>query len=582
MLNKLNNLNKGAQCLLVIIISGIILLFVSFIEIGFAKRVSYGQLVDYINSGEVDVVNFNRANGSARITINGKSMFSYVPNDEIFTKNIEERLEKGDNLVFSVKYENDMVQIALSILPPLILVLGTLVVMKGVFKKNGGIMGNTDLILIPTKTKTCFEDVAGIEEERSQVMDVVNYLRNPEKFNEMGARIPKGILLVGPPGNGKTLLARALAGEANVDFYSFSGSSFEEKLVGVGASRIRSIFEELKMKDSPSIVFIDEIDAMGRDRVHDENGAQTLNQLLTEMDGFEKNSNIVVLAATNNYSLLDPALVRPGRFDRIVRVSSPDKNARIEILKLHAEGKKFEDDVQFEKLAKLTAGFSGADLENLLNEAAIIAVTRDAKAIASADLDEAFYRVAVGLKKKRCVSENELKTTAYHEAGHAVAANYLQSNSFNFGISIIPRGDAAGFNCISSGELGNRSKEAIEQEIAVLYAGREAERFFFDQVSIGASNDYQKASNLVYKMVTEWNLVEKDVFMVKIPGEKTYNETLEKNRYDETEIVAKRCNELARKTIEEHKDEVEALALLLLEKEVLSADEITAFFSNHK
>ena len=362
------------------------------------------------------------------------------------------------------------------------------------------------------KRKTTFADVAGADEEKEELREIVEFLKDPKKYNELGARIPKGVLLVGPPGTGKTLLARAVAGEAGVQFFSISGSDFVEMFVGVGASRVRDLFEQAK-KNSPCIIFIDEIDAVGRQRGaglgggHDER-EQTLNQLLVEMDGFGVNEGVIMIAATNRPDILDPALMRPGRFDRQVIVGRPDIKGREEILKVHAKGKPLAPDVVLKTIAKSTAGFTGADLENLLNEAALLAARKDLKAITMTEVEEATIKVVVGAEKKsRVMSDAEKKLTAYHEAGHAIATYFCPTQDPVHQISIIPRGMAGGFTMsLPSEDKSYRSKKEMKEDIVVLLGGRVAEALIIGDISTGASNDIERATKLAFAMVAQYGM----------------------------------------------------------------------------
>lgn len=362
------------------------------------------------------------------------------------------------------------------------------------------------------KRKTTFADVAGADEEKEELREIVEFLKDPKKYNELGARIPKGVLLVGPPGTGKTLLARAVAGEAGVQFFSISGSDFVEMFVGVGASRVRDLFEQAK-KNSPCIIFIDEIDAVGRQRGaglgggHDER-EQTLNQLLVEMDGFGANEGVIMIAATNRPDILDPALMRPGRFDRQVIVGRPDIKGREEILKVHAKGKPLAPDVVLKTIAKSTAGFTGADLENLLNEAALLAARKDLKAITMTEVEEATIKVVVGAEKKsRVMIDAEKKLTAYHEAGHAIATYFCPTQDPVHQISIIPRGMAGGFTMsLPSEDKSYRSKKEMKEDIVVLLGGRVAEALIIGDISTGASNDIERATKLAFAMVAQYGM----------------------------------------------------------------------------
>lgn len=403
-----------------------------------------------------------------------------------------------------------------------ILVTGILFVVVWIFimKKMGGGLGGKEMNFGKAKIKntndekrkTTFEDVAGADEEKEELEEIVEFLKAPDKYNKLGARIPKGVLLVGPPGTGKTLLARAVAGEAGVPFFSISGSDFVEMFVGVGASRVRDLFEQAK-KDSPCIIFIDEIDAVGRQRGaglgggHDER-EQTLNQLLVEMDGFGANEGVILIAATNRPDVLDPALMRPGRFDRQVIVSYPDINGREAILKVHARKKPLAPDVKLKTIAKTTAGFTGADLENLLNEAALLAARKNKKAITMEEIEEATIKVVVGAEKKtRVMSDKEKKLTAYHEAGHAICFHELATQDPVHEISIIPRGMAGGYTMpLPSEDKSYNSRTEMLEDIVVCLGGRVAEAIILDDISTGASNDIEKATKTARDMVTKYGM----------------------------------------------------------------------------
>lgn len=406
---------------------------------------------------------------------------------------------------------------------PNIILLGALVIFWIYFmrKLSNGMVGDGKTMgfgkakiksISDEKRKTTFADVAGADEEKEELREIVEFLKDPKKYNELGARIPKGVLLVGPPGTGKTLLARAVAGEAGVQFFSISGSDFVEMFVGVGASRVRDLFEQAK-KNSPCIIFIDEIDAVGRQRGaglgggHDER-EQTLNQLLVEMDGFGANEGVIMIAATNRPDILDPALMRPGRFDRQVIVGRPDIKGREEILKVHAKGKPLAPDVVLKTIAKSTAGFTGADLENLLNEAALLAARKDLKAITMTEVEEATIKVVVGAEKKsRVMSDAEKKLTAYHEAGHAIATYFCPTQDPVHQISIIPRGMAGGFTMsLPSEDKSYRSKKEMKEDIVVLLGGRVAEALIIGDISTGASNDIERATKLAFAMVAQYGM----------------------------------------------------------------------------
>ena len=436
-----------------------------------------------------------------------------------------------------------------------------------------------------------FADVAGAQEEKQELQELVDFLKEPQKFIDLGARIPKGVLLVGPPGTGKTLLARAVAGEAGVKFLSISGSDFVELYVGVGASRVRDLFEQAK-KESPAIVFIDEIDAVGRQRGaglgggHDER-EQTLNQLLVEMDGFAANEGVIVLAATNRQDILDPALLRPGRFDRQVYVGRPDMKGREEILRVHTRKKPLADDVDLKEIARETTGFTGADLENLMNESALLAARKDQPYITLADVQQSVIKVIAGPEKKsRVVPEHERRLTAYHEAGHAVMHHCLPSVDPVHEVTIIPRGQAGGMTISLPGEdRGYYSKRYMEEEIAALLGGRVAESLFLDDISTGASNDIQRASEIARKMVTAYGMSERlgsvsfdsgsdEVFIGRSMAQaKTYSEEVAAQIDQEVKAIIDAAYRRCQEVLSAHREQMEAAAAYLLEHETMSGED---------
>ena len=449
------------------------------------------------------------------------------------------------------------------------------------------------------KSNVTFKDVAGLDEEREEMMEIVDFLKNPQKYFAMGARIPKGILLVGSPGTGKTLIAKAVAGEANVPFYSISGSDFVEMFVGVGASRVRDMFKNAK-QNSPCIIFIDEIDAVGRQRGaglgggHDER-EQTLNQLLVEMDGFSTNSGVIVLAATNRSDILDPALLRPGRFDRQIVVPLPDLKAREQILQVHARGKKISPKVNMLDIARRTPGFSGADIENLLNEAALLAARENAKEIKIYHIDEAVDRVIMGpAKKSRKYSEKEKAVVAYHEAGHAVIGIRLKNAQKVQKITIIPRGEAGGYNLMMPEEESFiHTKEALEAEITGLLGGRIAEELIFKQQTTGAQNDFQKATRIARAMVTEYGMsslgpIEYEtntgsVFLGRdYMKEKNFSDQVALEIDNEVRKIISACFELGKQTIMENKSLLDLIARHLVEIETLNKEDIEELVNTGK
>ncbi|MBE6914346.1 MAG: ATP-dependent zinc metalloprotease FtsH [Ruminococcaceae bacterium] len=449
------------------------------------------------------------------------------------------------------------------------------------------------------KKKTTFADVAGCDEEKEELAEIVHFLKNPKQYTDMGARIPKGVLLVGPPGTGKTLLAKAVAGEANVQFLSISGSDFVELYVGVGAGRVRDLFEQAK-KAAPAIIFIDEIDAVGRQRGsglgggHDER-EQTLNQLLVEMDGFGNNDGVIVMAATNRADILDNALLRPGRFDRQVYVGLPDIRGREAILKIHAKGKPLGDDVNLNSTAKGTAGFSGADLENLMNEAALLAVRREKRFVTSEEVEEAILKVSMGPEKKsKKMSEKARKLTAYHEAGHAIAGKYLEHTDPVHYITIIPRGAAGGFTMFRPQEdLENfKSRSEMFEHIVMGLGGRISEKLFLDDISTGASGDIQQATGMARAMVTQYGMSEKlgpisydssdhSIFIGRDFGQtKSYSEETAALIDAEVKRIFDEAESVCEKLLLEHKDTLIAVAEYLLQNETMDGEEFN-YFCDH-
>ncbi|NNV07096.1 ATP-dependent zinc metalloprotease FtsH [Geobacillus sp. C56-T2] len=448
------------------------------------------------------------------------------------------------------------------------------------------------------KRKVRFRDVAGADEEKEELVEIVEFLKDPRKFAELGARIPKGVLLVGPPGTGKTLLARAVAGEAGVPFFSISGSDFVEMFVGVGASRVRDLFETAK-KNAPCIIFIDEIDAVGRQRGaglgggHDER-EQTLNQLLVEMDGFNGNEGIIIIAATNRPDILDPALLRPGRFDRQITVDRPDVKGREAVLRVHARNKPLDESVDLKTIAMRTPGFSGADLENLLNEAALVAARRNKKKIDMSDIDEATDRVIAGpAKKSRVISEKERRIVAFHEAGHTVIGMVLADAEMVHKVTIVPRGQAGGYAVMLPKEDRYfMTKAELMDKITGLLGGRVAEEIVFNEVSTGAHNDFQRATNIARRMVTEFGMSEKlgplqfgqpsgQVFLGRdLHNEQNYSDKIAYEIDLEIQRIIKECYDKAKQILTEYRDKLDLIANTLLEVETLDAEQIKHLFEH--
>lgn len=451
---------------------------------------------------------------------------------------------------------------------------------------------------MPDKKRVTFKDVAGADEEKEELAEIVDFLKQPKKYIELGARIPKGVLLVGPPGTGKTLLAKAISGEAGVPFFSISGSDFVEMFVGVGASRVRDLFEQAK-KNSPCIIFIDEIDAVGRQRGaglgggHDER-EQTLNQLLVEMDGFGVNEGIIMIAATNRPDILDPALLRPGRFDRQIVVGAPDVKGREEILKVHVKNKPLSEEIKLDVLSKRTPGFTGADIENLTNEAALLAVRRGKKVIGMDEMEEAITRVIAGPEKKsRVISEHDRKLTAYHEAGHAVVMKLLPNADPVHQISIVPRGMAGGYTMhLPQEDRAYTSKSKLEDEMVGLLGGRVAEKLIIGDISTGAKNDIDRASNIARKMVMEYGMSEElgpiafgadhdEVFLGRDLGRnRNFSEEIGSKIDKEIKRLIDEAYDSAQKLLKENLNKLHAVAQALLEKEKLEAEEFEEIFQN--
>ncbi len=492
---------------------------------------AYSEIVQIFRGGEVKEFTLNLSSGALKYTLNGEETAkSYtVPNVDIFLNDVHNFINEY-NMTAETPIEYDYIKGSngswwASMLPMVLMSLLLVAFMFYIYRKMGNTIMNENNRTLSfgkariklgkdEKRKTTFKDVAGADEEKAELEEIVEFLRSPETFSALGARIPKGVLLVGPPGTGKTLLARAVAGEAGVPFFSISGSDFVEMYVGVGASRVRDLFDQAK-KHSPSILFIDEIDAVGRHRGagmgggHDER-EQTLNQLLIEMDGFGANEGVIIIAATNRPDILDPALLRPGRFDRQLTVGAPDVKGREEILKVHARNKPLAPDVDLKVIAQSTAGFTGADLENLLNEAALLAAKRKKKAVTMTEIEEATIKCVVGTEKKsRKMSDKEKKLTAYHEAGHAVATYFLPDQDPVHQISIIPTGMAGGFTMsLPSEDKSYRAKKDMLDDLVVLLGGRVAEKVVIGDISTGASNDIERASEIARSMVTKYGMSE--------------------------------------------------------------------------
>jgi cell division protease FtsH len=562
------------------------------------NNITYDNFVTHLEKGEVKSFSMQPERGvyevRGELTVGtNKNFLTYIPNSE----KILDRIDKAgkDVEVLPAKETSGWVTFFTSIIPFVIIFIlfffllnqaqgGGSRVMN--FGKSKAKLYNDD------KKKVRFRDVAGADEEKQELVEVVEFLKDPRKFAELGARIPKGVLLVGPPGTGKTLLARATAGEAGVPFFSISGSDFVEMFVGVGASRVRDLFENAK-KNAPCIIFIDEIDAVGRQRGaglgggHDER-EQTLNQLLVEMDGFGANEGIIIVAATNRADILDPALLRPGRFDRQITVDRPDVIGREAVLKVHARNKPLDDSVNLKNIAMRTPGFSGADLENLLNEAALVAARASKKKIDMEDIDEATDRVIAGpAKKSRVISEKERNIVAFHEGGHTVIGLVLDEADMVHKVTIVPRGQAGGYAVMLPREDRYfMTKPELLDKIVGLLGGRVAEEIVFGEVSTGAHNDFQRATGIARKMVTEYGMSDKlgplqfgqaqgQVFLGRdLHNEQNYSDAIAYEIDLEIQRIIKECYERARKILTENRDKLDLIAKTLLEVETLVAEQI--------
>ena len=580
------------------------------------EKLEYYQIVSLFDEGKITEYKLNLSSGALVYYVEGdkqEKTFS-VPSVSLFIEDVHENVikynrENPDKPIKAGYVSGSTGQWIYNIVPTLLL----LVVMGGLtffmFRRMNQTMTNENNRTMSfgkarikqakdEKRKTTFADVAGADEEKEELEEIVQFLKNPSKFDMLGARIPKGVLLVGPPGTGKTLLARAVAGEADVPFFSISGSDFVEMYVGVGASRVRDLFDQAK-KNSPSIIFIDEIDAVGRHRGagmgggHDER-EQTLNQLLVEMDGFGANEGVIVIAATNRPDILDPALLRPGRFDRQVTVNYPDTKGRTEILKVHAKGKPLAPDVDLNSIAHATVGFTGADLENLLNEAALLAARRSKKAITMEEIDEATLKVQVGSEKKsHKMNEKAKKLTAYHEAGHAVSSFYLDNQDPVHQISIIPRGMAGGYTLYRPVEDKNyTSKNEMLDNLVSLLGGRVAEALVLGDISTGASNDIERATEIARSMVTKYGMSEKlgpiafggesnEVFLGRdFNHVRNYSESVASQIDEEIENIIRNAYNRTTAILTEHMDKLHAVAKKLYDSEKMTGEEFAAIMSD--
>lgn len=597
--NKENNKKNNKYMIAGIIVSIVVIILAgvtAYLMLSKNKtddnKIPYTDLIKQITDGEIEKIEMTVGSTSLKVKVKGieEEKTSIVPNTQAFIELVQEKVAEGNNIELIQNPQPvilKMSQTLFSLLPTLVIVALFIMVfkMQGLGEKGKVYDAET------TKEKIKFDDVAGLDEEKQEMIEIVQFLKEPEKFTKMGAKVPKGVLLYGKPGTGKTLIAKAIAGEAGVPFISMSGSEFIEMFAGLGASRVRKLFEKAR-KVAPCIVFIDEIDAIGSRRSSG-NGAesennQTLNQLLVEMDGFDTNETIIVLAATNRPEMLDKALLRPGRFDRQITINVPDKRGREEILKIHSKGKNFAENVSLKTIAEDTAGLTGAELANILNESAILATVNEHEVIEQEDIEEAFKKVTIGLQKtSRVYSEKDKKLTAYHEAGHAIVSRYLETQEPVKEISIIPRGMAGGYTMNKTNEDKNYiSKTEMEERLIVLMAGRAAEKIIINDISTGASNDFEVATKIAKDMVTVYGMsdvvgtisinIEKDPYELQLLGEK-YADAIGA----EVKILLDTAYLKAQTLISNHIDKLHEVAQTLLEKETITESEFERIFNEN-
>jgi cell division protease FtsH len=600
---------RNGIVMLVLVVGTVALLYTWISASGTAKTMGYGEFLAKVQAGEVEKV--EQQGDTLTITLKGSPLpvTSNVPT--ILTNVLQDMrtaAESGkqqfDPSIYLSKPAPDTswVGLLLTGLLPLLVIGGFIFFMmrqaQGTNNQALSFGKSRARMFLGNKTVVTFADVAGVDEAKTELQEVVEFLKYPEKFNSLGARIPRGVLLVGPPGTGKTLMARAVAGEAGVPFFSISGSEFVEMFVGVGASRVRDLFDQAK-RNSPCIVFVDEIDAVGRQRgaglggSHDER-EQTLNQILVEMDGFDTNTNVIVVAATNRPDVLDPALLRPGRFDRQVILDRPDMRGRVAILKVHTKGKPLDKSVNVEDVARLSPGFSGADLANLVNEAAILSARRNKKVIGMTEFQEALERIVAGPERKsRVISDEEKLIIAYHEGGHAVVQRVLPKCDPVAKVTIISRGMALGYTmALPTEDRYLQSKSEFEDKIAGLLGGNASERMIFGDTTTGASNDIEKATDLARRMVTEFGMSDKLgplsfgkrdelIFLGREIGEqRNYSDEVAKTIDEEVRAIIDRAYERAMEVLETHRDRLEALADKLIAQETVDSEEFEKLFSD--
>ena len=577
-----------ALIVLIVVLAGIAIYYVTKNQNADDKTLAYTDLIKEISYGNIEKIEMTVGSTTVKVKMKNQDeeKKSIVPNTEAFIGLVQQKVAEGNEIELIQKPKSILAQLPTTIigLLPTIIMLGLFIM---IFKMQG--LGEKGQVYEETerKTKIKFKDVAGLDEEKEELIEIVDFLKKPEKFTKMGAKIPKGVLLYGKPGTGKTLIAKAIAGEANVPFISMSGSEFIEMFAGLGASRVRKLFEKAR-KLSPCIVFIDEIDAIGARRTSNSGAEtennQTLNQLLVEMDGFSSEETIIVLAATNRPEMLDKALLRPGRFDRQITIPVPDLKGRLEILKIHSEDKKLSENVNLESIAEDTAGFTGAELANILNEAAIIATINKHEEIENSDIEEAVKKVTVGLEKKtRVYSEKDKKLTAYHEAGHAVVSKYLPTQTDVKEVSIIPRGVAGGYTMYKSDEDKYYiSRTEMQEKLIALLGGRAAEKLVLDDISTGASNDIEVATKIAREMVTKYGMSD-NLGPIDFQGRDQndyliFGENIGDKIGQEVKMLIDIAYNDAQKLLIEHRDKLDIIAETLLKQEKINEEEFKNIF----
>ncbi len=596
--NKKSNKKKYLFTAIIVILAIAGIVFGIFQYMNYSKEkeektLAYTDLITKIKEDSVEKIEMKEKSTTVKVKLKDQDEEKEVkvPESEAFIEFVQDQVKEGKTINLNQKEENLLAVVGeklLSFLPTIMLIVLLVMIMQmqGLGDKGKVYDATTQ------KTKTTFKDIAGLDEEKQEMIEIVDFLKKPKKFQEMGAKIPRGVLLCGNPGTGKTLIAKAIAGEADVPFISMSGSEFIEMFAGLGASRVRKLFEKAR-KIAPCIVFIDEIDAIGSRRTSssgsESENNQTLNQLLVEMDGFDTEEAIIVLAATNRPEMLDKALLRPGRFDRQITIGLPDLNGREAILNIHAKDKKIDESVNLRSIAEDTAGFTGAELANILNEAAIIATIKRHKAITNKDIEDAVKKVTVGLEKhSRVISEKDKKLTAFHEAGHAIVSRYLETQKEIKEVSIIPRGVAGGYTMYKTNEdKFYVSKQEMQEKLISLLGGRAAEKLALDDISTGASNDIEVATKIATDMVTIYGMsdivgpisinTEKDPYQMELLGDR-----FEDSIGAEIKQLIDNAYYQAQKILSEHMDKLEQVATALMKQEIISAEEFESFFQDNQ